>query len=246
MTDKKIILALSAKSSGTGVTRFVNGFVAGENVSIRLCILDDEPNEQMAHEEILDEISSICFSKSIPLKIIHLMNDEQDRLFSMAAFADLMVIEKTVLQFIAIGKEFPANSCACIAIPEDFSSISNILLITDGSRKSIHGVKQFFQIFPKIEGNPDVNLLAIRVKEHQLSSEEELLLLEYLKQYSSNVGMLKVQEPLTHKILKPIKYDNHTIVVSNINYLLSKYGEDELFKPLFDDQSALFFPAMTA
>jgi len=246
MTDKKILLALSAKSSGKGILRFVNGFVAGDNVSIRLCILDDEPGEMMAHEEILDDISSICFSKSIPLRIDHLVNGNQERLFSMAAFSDLLVVEKSVLQFLAIGHDFPANSCASIAVPEEFNFISNILLITDGSRQSIQGVKQFFQIFPKLSGNPDVNWLSIESGKENLSSEEERLLLDYLNQYSNNVGVLKVEEPITGKLLKPIRYDFHTVVVSNINYLLSKYGEDEAFKPFFDNQSTLFFPAMTA
>ncbi|HKL39220.1 MAG TPA: hypothetical protein VJ894_01010 [Cryomorphaceae bacterium] len=246
MTDKKILLALSSKSTGRGIIRFMNGFVAGDNVRIRLCILDDEPGEEMAHEEILDDISSICFSKSIPLRIDHLINGNQDRLFSMAAFSDLLVVEKTVLQLLAIGYDFPANSCASIAIPEEFNSISNILLITDGSRDSIQGVKQFFQIFPKLTGNPDVNWLSIESGDKNLSPEEERLLLDYLQQYSKNVAVLKVEEPITGKLLKPIRYDDHTFVVSNMKYLLSKYGEDEAFKPFFDNQSTLFFPSMTA
>lgn len=246
MTDKKILLALSSKSAGRGIIRFVNGFVAGNNVSIRLCVLEDMPGEVMTNEEMLDDFSSICSSKSIPLRIDHLVNGGQDRLFSMAAFSDLMIVEKSVLQLLAIGHDFPANSCASIAVPEEFNSISNILLITDGSRQSIQGVKQFFQIFPKLAGNPDVNWLSIEGGEEVLSPLEERLLLDYLKQYSKNVGVLKVEEPITGKLLKPIRYDNHTIVVSNINYLLSKYGEGEAFKPFFDNQSTLFFPAMTA
>ncbi|MFT6996295.1 MAG: hypothetical protein ACJAQ4_000034 [Cryomorphaceae bacterium] len=246
MTDKKILLALSSKSTGRGIFRFVSGFVTGDNVSIRLCILDDVPGEVMTHEEILDGISSLCHTKSIPLRIDHLVNGRQDSLFSMAAFSDLLVVEKSVLQFLAIGHDFPANSCASIAVPEEFNSISNILLITDGSRKSIQGVKQFFQIFPKLTGNPDVNWLSIEGGEEVLSSVEERLLLDYLKQYSKNVGVLKVEEPITGKLLKPIRYDNHTIVVSNMSYLLSKYGEGEAFKPFFDNQSTLFFPEMTA
>lgn len=246
MTDKKILLVLSAESSGRGVLRFVNGFVAGENVSIRLCILDNESGGVMAHEEILDDISSTCYAKSIPFSIDHLLHVEQEKLFNMAAFSDLLIVEKPVLQFLTIGHDFPANSCASIAIPEEFYSISNILLITDGSRQSTQGVKQFFQIFPKLSGNPDVNWLSIKGDGQIFSSEEERLLLDYLKQYSKNVGVLKVEEPITGKILKPIRYDNHTIVVSNINYLLSKYGEDETFKPFFDNQCTLFLPAMTA
>ena len=246
MTNKKILLAVSSRSTGKGILRFVNGFVEGGNVSIRICVLDDDANELVSTEEILDEICAVCFSRSIPLHIDHLANNEQDRLFNMAAFSDLLVVEKQVLQFLALGHDFPANSCASIAIPENFDSISNILLITDGTRRSIQGVKQFFQTFPEMSGSPDVNWLSIRSNENTLTSEEERLLLEYLTQYSQNVGVLKVEEPITDKLLKPIRYDNHTIVVSNINYLLSKYGDDVIFKPFFDNRTALFFPSMTA
>jgi hypothetical protein len=245
MTNKKILVAVSSRSTGKGIIRFVSSFVEGENVSIRICVLNDV-NEVSEYDDILDEICLICFSKSIPLQIEHLTADERDQLFSRAAFSDLLVIEKQVLQFLALGHDFPANSCASIAIPENFNSISNILLITDGSPRSIQGVKQFFQTFPKLTGNPDVNWLSVRSNEHTLSSDEERLLLEYLKQYSKNVGILKVEEPITEKLLKPIRYDNHTIVVSNMNYLLSKYGEDVVFKPFFDNRTALFFPSLTA
>jgi hypothetical protein len=246
MTDKKVLLAISAKSSGAGITRFLSNFIIGSNVSVRLCVLDEEQGEEMVREDLLDDLSALCFAKSIPMRIDRLNYTDQARLFSFASFSDLMIIEKSVLQFLAIGLDFPANSCASIAIPENFDRITNILLITDGSARSIQGVKQFFQIFPHLRGNPDVNLISIEGGEHSLEADDELLLLEYLKQYSKNVGILKVEEPITTKLLRPIKYDNHTIVVSNINYLISKYGDDGIFKPFFDDTSTLFFPSMIA
>ncbi len=243
MTDKKIILVISSRSPGTGVVRFLNGFIAGDNVRISLCILEESSDLELNYDGLLDEISSICISKSIPLRIRRLRSDADLVLRSMANFADLLVFEKSVLQVLALGHEFVRSSCATIAIPSDFSSITNILLITDGSSGSVQGIKQFFQIFPRLSGDLDVNLLSVSAGMGGLSSEQEIMLLDYLKQYSKNVGILKVEEPLTHKLLKPIRYDNSTIVVSTMRFLLSRYGEDEVFKPFFDNQTTLFVPA---
>jgi hypothetical protein len=243
MTDKKIILAISSKSKGKGIIRFLQGFVAGNNVRLTLCILDDEPGELMAYEEILDEVSAICFAKNIPLRIRRLGEDAPLTLKSLATYSDLLVLEKGVLQLLALGHEFVQSSCASIAIPEDFESINNVLLISDGSSQSMQGIKQFFQIFSRISGNIDVNLLAVSGENEELTSDQELMLIDYLKQYSKNVGILKTGEPLTGKILKPITYDRRTIVVSTMRFLLSHYGDDEVFKPFFDTQSTLFVPA---
>jgi len=243
MNDKKIILAISSKSKGEGIIRFLKSFVAGKNVRITLCILDDKPGEHMAYEEILDEIGAICVAQNMPLRIRRMGSNPHVQLQSMATFADLLVVEKNVLQFLALGHEFLESSCASIAIPEDFSNISNILLITDGSAQSLQGVKQFFQIFAGISNAIDVNLLAVSGGESELSIDQEMMLIDYLKQYSKNVGLLKVSHPLTVKILKPITYDRHTIVVSTMRFLLSRYGDDEVFKPFFDTQSTLFVPA---
>jgi hypothetical protein len=243
MTDKKIIIAISSRSKGIGITRFLRGFVAGNNVRVTLCVIDDQPGELMAYEEILDEVSAICIRKNMPLRIRRLSADAHLELKSMAKFSDLLVLEKNLLQLLALGHEFIESSCASIAIPEEFTSISNILLISDGSSQSMQGIKQFFQIFSRLSGDIDVNLLAVSHEANGLSPDQEMMLIDYLKQYSKNVGILKVSEPLTGKILKPISYDSHTIVVSTMRFLLSHYGEEEVFKPFFDTQSTLFVPA---
>lgn len=243
MNDKKIILAISSKSTGVGIIRFLKSFVAGNNVRITLCILDDKPGEHMLYEEILDEIGAICIAKNMPLRIRRMGANAHVILKSLATFSDLLVVEKTVLQFLALSHEFLESSCPSIAIPEDFTSISNILLISDASPQSMQGIKQFFQIFSGLSGDFDVNLLAVSNGEYGLSIDQEMMLIDYLKQYSKNVGILKVSEPLTVKILKPITYDRRTIVVSTMRFLLSRYGDDEVFKPFFDTQSTLFVPA---
>ncbi|MEM9050893.1 MAG: hypothetical protein AAGC47_02470 [Bacteroidota bacterium] len=235
---------MSAGSRGAGIFRFVKSFIAGDNVSIRLCIIEESQDVPPTNEDVLDEISAICYSKSIPLSIVRLICSDQIRLFRLASFSDLLIIEKPILQHLTIGHDFSVNSCASIAVPADFDSISNILLVVDGTPHTIEGVKQFFQTFPDLVGRSDVNVLSLEGGDSVLSTEEELLFLAYLKQYNKSLAILKVEEPITGKLLKPVQYDDHTIVVGNINYLLSKYGEEEIFKPFFDNKSSLFFPSL--
>jgi len=246
MTNKRILLAMSASSSGEGIFSFVQSFVSGDNVSVALCIIEDIENNSLVDEVILDELGAICFTKSVSLTIKRLICADQIRLFRLASFSDLLIIEKSVLQHLTLGHNFSVNGCASIAVPESFNELTKILLIVDGTPLTIEGVKQFFQTFPKLVHESEVNLLSLEGGESVLNNEEELLFFDYLKQYSKSLAMLKIEEPITSKLLKPVQYDDRTIVVGNINYLLSKCGEDEFFKPFFDDKSALFFPSVMA
>jgi hypothetical protein len=243
MTDKNILVVVSSESQGKGLLRFVQGFVTGDNLHLTLCIFDSETGGAQVSDEFLDDLSMVCISRHIPLKIKRLSQDPHGHLAQLAQYADLLVMEKSALRHLALGHDFEKSSCALLALPDSFEDISNILLISDGSKGAIRAKKQFFQTFPRWFGNPDVTLLNVSSDQRDEDSEDEILLLDYLKQYSRNVGILKVEEPLTKKILRPLRYDKCTVVVGTMDFLLSHYGEDDTFKPFFDEHSTLFLPA---
>jgi hypothetical protein len=132
-----------------------------------------------------------------------------------------------------------------VVLPKAFESISNVLLITDGSREALKSIKQFFQIFSRQARDMDVTLLAV-ADEHgaHMQTKDEMLLLNYIKQYCRNIGMLKVRKPLTAKLLRPVQCNDQTVVVSSLEFFLEEDTKTSAFNPLQDQRSILFFPTV--
>lgn len=243
MTDKKVLVALADASTAWGVVRFLQEYIVGENVEITLCFLARDEHLLPEHEEVMDYLSAVCMEKSARMRIRRLSKEPHKDLEQLTAYADLLVISKSALRPLALEFEFTNGACALIAVPDHFEKVDNIVLISDGSRAGVRGFKQFFQIFPHWSNEPDLTLLRVlQADEIPGKSQDEVLLLDYLKHYSGSVGILKVPEPLTAKLLRPLRYDERTLVVGRINSLLSYYGNANTFKPFYDDNSALYLP----
>lgn len=243
MTDKKILVALGEAATAGGILHFLDEYILGENVEVTLCFFARDEHMSPDHDEVLDQLGSMCVDKSAKMRIRRLSADPHKDVERLSFYADLMVIPKSVLRSLVSQHEFSGARCAVIAVPDRFEGVENILLISDGSSKGVQGFKQFFQIFPHWINDPDFTLLRVlRADEVSGKSQDEALLLEYLKHYSDSVGILKVPEPLTAKLLRPLRYDAHTLVVGGVHSLPTRCDEDECFQPLHDDNSALYLP----
>lgn len=243
MNNKNILIAITADTRESSIVNFISDNLKGNNLHITLCIIHNSTPVEI--DVLLDKVSMACEENGVDVRIRHLVKDPYRDLENQTAYADLLIIQKETIRPLAIKDEFGHPGCAIMVLPADFTSIDNIILVLDGSRDSIGAIKQFFQVFSTQIRDVKLTLLSVFFESDKTGSpENEHMLIQYLKQYSSNVGLLKAKRPLTAKILKPAEYDKRTLVVGTSGFMLSQYGNESDFKPFFDDRSSLFLPAV--
>jgi hypothetical protein len=243
MNNKNILLAITPDTWGASIINFLNDNLLGENLRVTLCVLYTT-GKRFEFDGFMDKVSALCEEKGVVLRIKHLVEDPYDELEKLTAFADLLIMQKEAMRPLALRDEFAYPGCAIVILPNRFVDISNILLLNDGSMDCISAIKQFFQIFSRQSKRLRVTLLMVTDMEYMgADNGDENLLVEYLKQYSCDVGVLTVERPLTNRNLRALQYDSHTMVVGTSGFLLSQYGEESFFKPFYDESSAVFLPS---
>jgi len=243
MNNKNILIALTPEIREAGLLNFMARNLHGENIRLVLCILNGL-NDSPQIDGLLDRVSMFCEKEEIDVKIHHITSNIYEELENFTAYSDLLIIDKKALRHLRLSGDLEEVSCAMMVLPEDFVHIDNVLFFMDGSKEAIMAIKQFAQIFSSQLSNLDITIISNQnYGEYEQMLSRESLLLEYLRQYAQNIGVLKVRGHLTDKILKPIEYSDRTLVIGSIGFLLSQYGEHSSFKPFFDESSSIFLPA---
>lgn len=243
MTHKKVLVAFDEAASAWGPVRFLERYVVGKNVEVTACVVSDEPTLLPEQEEILDFLSALCIDNGARMRLRRLSDQPHKDLLPLCTYADLLIISKSALKPLALEHDFNNGSCALVAVPSHFSPVNHIVLLFDAQTSGVHRFKQFFQVFPRWEEEPDLTLLRVVKSEEETESQEaEAMFLDYLKHYNRSVGVLRLTEPLTDRGLRPLKYDSATLVVGTMVSLMSHSGNAERFKPFYDDEAALYLP----
>lgn len=237
MTDKKIILALSAHSVDSSVFNLISNCLNGKNIHLTVCLFRDEVQTN-SDPVNLEQLSKVCADKSITLRLRILKKAEPQRLLKLSVFADLLVLHQELLETPRFAASFGKHTCPVMILPKAYSSINHVLLTVDGSIESVKSIKQFAQLFAHQIKNIEVTLLILL--ETQFETVDELLLIEYLKQYCGKLGVLKIIKPLTERNVKPIKCDDHTLVLSAYGALIANY-RTHVLQPVMHDSNAIFF-----
>lgn len=243
MNNKNILIAITPETRESSLLNFMAENLRGDNIRIVLCILNGL-NDSPQIDGLLDRISLFCEGHNITVRIWHLTENIYEELENQTAYADLLIIQKKAIRHLKLNGDLDHISCPMIILPETFKETSNVLLFTDRSKESTLAIKQFAQVFAGQLEKKDVTVISNQADPLKDSPQNsESLLLEYLKQYAKNIGILKIKGPLTDRTLKPIDYHQDTLVVGTTSYLLSQYGEHSSFKPFFDERSSIFLPA---
>lgn len=243
MTHKKVLVAFDEAASAWGPVRFLERYVIGKNVEVTACVVSDEATLRPDQEEILDFLSARCIENGARMRLRRLSDQPHKELLHLCTYADLLLISKSELRPLALERDFTHGSCALVAVPAHFAPVNHIVLLSDAHTADVHRFKQFFQVFPRWDEEPDLTLLrVVKSEEETESQEEEAMFLDYLKHYNRSVGVLRLTEPLTDRGLRPLKYDSATLVVGTMGSLISHSGNAERFKPFYDDNSALYLP----
>lgn len=243
MNNKNILIALTPEIREAGLLNFMARNLHGENIRLVLCILNGV-NESPQIDGLLDRISMFCDREQIDIKIHHITSNIYEELENFTTYSDLLIIDKKALRHLRLSGDLEEVSCAMMVLPEDFVNINNVLFFMDGSKESTMAIKQFAQIFSSQLSDLDITIISNQnEKQYEKMLSRESLLLEYLRQYAQNIGILKIRGHITDKILKPVEYSDRTLVIGSIGFLLSQYGEHSSFKPFFDESSSIFLPS---
>ncbi|NEN23929.1 hypothetical protein G3O08_10505 [Cryomorpha ignava] len=242
MTDKKIILALPAQYADTSVFNLVTNCLGGENIHLTVCVYKDAVHSNSTLTN-LEQLSKLCSDKSITLRLRILIGDDPQRLLKLSTFADLLILHQGLLEKPDFVTAFGKHTCPVIILPMAYSSINHVLLTLDGSVESIKSIKQFAQLFSHQIKRIEVTLLFLL--ETDFETGDEILLIEYLKQFCEKLGVLKIIKPLTERKLKPVKCDDHTLILSAYGSLIANYRSTVLEPILHDTNSVFFIPSET-
>jgi hypothetical protein len=243
MQDKKILAILSSDSNDEVINTFITSFAKGKNIDVTLCTVSESHEDVHDCDALVDSVTLTCTRQSIPLRITEIHRNAATAMRKRAPFVDLVLLDKDILRGLALRDELPHNTSAIIALPQEFNSMSNVILLFDGSSASLRGIKEFFQAFSRYTAVMDVTLLSLIPEDAPVERDNEVMLLEYLRQYSNNVGLLKVQTPLSDRHLRAVPHSQSPMVIGTLEFLMAQRGKNITFKPFYDNHSTLFIPA---
>jgi hypothetical protein len=243
MQHKKILAILSPEGDDEVMNTFITSFAKGKNIDVTLCSVQDDYPDAHGCDALVESVTRTCIKQSTPLHINQVHLNAATAMRKRAPFVDLVLVDKKTLLSLALRDELARNSSAIIALPHYFTSFSNVILLFDGSAASLRGVKEFFQAFSHHTEQMDVTLLSIEREGFPANSDNELMLLEYLRQYNNNVGILKVQAPLSERHLRAVPHSKSPVVMGTLEFLIAQRGDGVSFKPFYDNHSTLFIPA---
>lgn len=240
MYNKKIILATSSQTIDSSIFNLVSNCISGENIHLTLCVF-----KELSHRNTtvtnLNRLTDLCNEKAIILRLRILKSNEARKLQKLSLFADLLIIHQSLIQKADFTADFGIHSCPVMVLPNMYESINHVLLTLDGSPKSVASIKQFAQLFPNKLRNTDVTLVFFM--DTDFEAGDEMLLIEYLKQFCEKLGVLKILKPISAQKLKPLKCDNHTLVLNVSGSLISDYQNCSLLPSLKSKKSVIFLPA---
>ncbi len=241
MNDKKILIALTLKDSGSNALTFAEKYIQGDNLDVTLFIIRESEDPEVHRDELIDRFYQLCSVKGINGRVKEMLPGGADTLGSHLLFSDLLIVEPHGLKILGKADHLNRSSCPVLMVPHDFDQLGNILLVIDGSDVSRGSIKEFFQIFSQFSRDIDVTLLWVNMEEEpEMTSRDEIMLVEYIRQHCKNMGILKVQAPLTAKLMRPILYNHQTMVVGTQDFLNALGKTCSIFNPFEDLQASLF------
>lgn len=237
MHNKKILIAIPAESIDSGVFNIISNCFTGEDIHLEVNIYQTlgQSDSILTH---IDKLSKLCVSKSIELRIQILKADALKKLSHRATFADLIIIHRDLLDDSVFARAYGKVTTPVVILPSNFETINNVVLTSDGTSETIRIIKQFTQLFARQIKN--INVTLIYVMDDIFETSDEILLVDYLKGYFKELGVLKILKPLTEKELKPVKYDEHTLFVSTCTSLISCYDTGFMSPATIDKKSLIF------
>lgn len=138
-----------------------------------------------------------------------------------AQFADVVLMSEVTIKILRSAAGFPWNDnphsslgVPLLIIPENVEKPEEILITYNGLPQGIGAIKQFCQLMGDLCSRVQVTLLEMNHQCNQYQPEDERLLVEYLKQHCTNLGIYKMSDESPEKVLQLINSSGNAIVVA--------------------------------
>ncbi len=242
MQHKRILLAIDASTLNHGVLDLVSYCLSGTNIHLTVYVIGLEKETKITHEALKD-ITEICALNAIELHLKLYNEFDADGVAKRCNFADLLIIQREILEIPEFSARLRENSCPVMILQENFHMVNHAILTVDGSRTSIRALKQFAQLFSERIKNIDVTLIFLMDDMIDFGRIDELLLVDYLKQYCGKLGVLKLSKPLTFNKLRAVKCDAQTLIVKTNTSSIEETYSKGLLAGFDPTKSMIFLPA---
>lgn len=181
-----------------------------------------------------------------PRKIIHKLEViSVEELRRESKYADLIISDLNTTDSANARYLLEAGlHCPVLLIPPGVTSIKNATLLYDSRDASLDAIKQFCQLLNSLPIDADVNLLMLlNGHEPPHAREEEMLLIEYLKQHCKRLGIHKGSMEQVDKVLHILEFGRDSLVVSTQENMNDTNVEDLslLRKAMLKKNSASLF-----
>ena len=130
-------------------------------------------SDVQTNEQHIALFKNACENRGVSYTIRGVKNDATNVLIRESRYADVIVAEFEGCHSKAehfIKELLEGAECPVIIAPESFEGIDEVVFTYNGSRSSIHAIKQFCYLFPQLD---DKKVTVIEVDEEGIGSPEE-------------------------------------------------------------------------
>jgi len=164
---------------------------------------------------------------------------EPELLFRESYFADAVVMTKPIFQNNFYPDQFRGIHCPIVLFPEKVQNINHLLFIITSDPDSVISIKQFCSLFQQICKKAKITLLVYDNGEG-IQKPEEKLVVRFLRNWNSNLGVYKEQDWNALHLRKHLEFDDKTMSVMNLNLLL-KSESGSFPREIFDNDNTSLF-----
>lgn len=163
--------------------------------------------------------------KSVRAKRAHIVDKSTltyeappEMVFRESYYADGVLTEKKVF-FDAIYKNHLKDiHCPILTFSEESPVPNHLLFVITNHPDSVLSIKQFCCLFENTCKNAKITLLVLDDGEG-FDKPDEKLLVNYIRKWSSNIGIYKEQDWYTPKLMQNLEFDNKTLTVISRNLI---------------------------
>lgn len=201
--------------------------------------------------EVISRFEKAAKNSNINYEIYNDFNLTTHELVKQSSYADLLILSSGIFYNYITGKQntsvlyqiLKGSKCPVLILPEGSKKIDNVIFTYDNKESSVFAIRSFSNLFPNSNKSKIVSILSV-VPNGEEEIKNERLLMDFVKQHYSNVGIQLLEgESISKEISNFAQNVQHPLVVmgaygrSHISNLLlpsvAQYLLQESDFPLF-------------
>lgn len=204
MLNRKILIGVDFSSDNYVELKFALDYFNVENNLLVMLYGEDQSNKQ----NLIDFRKRIKSTRNIKGVLADLLRMDSgitasvnllstnDDVSEQCKYADLFVCSRSSFEndhlrsFDLEKEESLKTCCTLLVVPDDYTTVKNVVLVYDGTNESLYAIKQFCRVLPQACRSLDVVLLFLARDNHSVELEQEhKLFVNYLQQHCQRLAV---------------------------------------------------------